>query len=177
MAEKLIKCIDIGGIDKFYPAPAVMQAVTTEGTGSAYTVTIPGITALTSGLSILVNPHTTSTTTNPTINVNGLGAKSIQRSTSSGSSSVYGLKNGHISVGRPLHLIYNVTSNGAFWVIDTTSKPDATDLLGAVPIVNGGTGAGTKKQALTNLGITYGPTDLTAGTSKLADGTFYFVYE
>lgn len=173
MAEKLIKCIDIGGIDKFYPAPAVMQAVTTEGTGSAYTVTIPGITALTSGLSILVNPHTTSTTTNPTINVNGLGAKSIQRSTSSGSSSVYGLKNGHISVGRPLHLIYN----GTRWLMDEYSRPDATDLYGVVSIDNGGTGATTKKLALTNLGITYGPTDLTAGTSELAEGTFYFVYE
>lgn len=174
MAEKLIKCIDIGGIDKFYPAPAVMQAVTTAGTGSAYTVTIPGITALTSGLSILVNPHTTSTKTIPTINVNGLGAKNIRRRLSSGTGNTYvGSTVDIIYGGRPIHLTYD----GTQWIADDHPKPNASDIQGTIGIDQGGTGATTKKLALTNLGITYGPTDLTAGTSKLAEGTFYFVYE
>lgn len=173
MAEKLIKCIDIGGIDKFYPAPAVMQAVTTAGTGSDYTVTIPGITALTAGLSILINPHTTSTSTAPNINVNGLGAKVIKRRKSSGSTGAYSLKPSNIVSGKPMHLTYD----GTRWLMDEYSRPDATDLYSVVSIDHGGTGATTKKLALTNLGITYGPTDLTAGTSELAEGTFYFVYE
>jgi hypothetical protein len=174
MAEKLIKCIDIGGIDKFYPAPAVMQAVTTAGTGSAYTVTIPGITALTAGLSILVKPHTTSTTRIPTINVNGLGAKEIGRRLSIGDSNSYGGEYANTFYsGRPMRLTYD----GTEWLADDYPKPSAIDINGIIGIDKGGTGATTKKLALTNLGITYGPTDLTAGTSELAEGTFYFVYE
>lgn len=62
-------------------------------------------------------------------------------------------------------------------------------------IAKGGTGATTADQARTNLGAasaehthtpeaigaapayTYGTTDLTAGSSPLATGTLYFVYE
>ena len=50
-------------------------------------------------------------------------------------------------------------------------------VTGTLPLANGGTGATTKKQALTNLGITYGFDDLTPGASTLAEGTIYFVYE
>ena len=52
---------------------------------------------------------------------------------------------------------------------------------GAVPIANGGTGATTAAAARTALGCapayTYSTTDLTAGSSALATGTLYIVYE
>lgn len=52
-----------------------------------------------------------------------------------------------------------------------------SDLLGTLPIANGGTGATTSAAALKNLGITYGTTDLVAGSSELATGAIYLVYE
>lgn len=48
---------------------------------------------------------------------------------------------------------------------------------GALPIANGGTNATTAAAALSNLGVVYSPTDLTANVSALASGSFYFVYE
>lgn len=50
-----------------------------------------------------------------------------------------------------------------------------------ITIASGGTGATTATEARTNLGAapaySYGTTDLVAGTSTLAAGTLYFVYE
>lgn len=64
-----------------------LPIVTTEGDGAAYTATVPGITALTAGASFIMIPHTVSTSTTPTLNVNSLGAKNIKRGLSSLSSS------------------------------------------------------------------------------------------
>lgn len=47
----------------------------------------------------------------------------------------------------------------------------------SVAVNKGGTGATTAAQALQNLGITTSTTDLTAGTSALATGAIYIVYE
>lgn len=178
MADKPLKSLNFGGPDRYYPAPTIQQAVTTSGDGAAYAVTIPGLTALAAGVSILVNPHITSTSATPTLNVNGLGAVAIRRRLSSGSESV---KEGSMATmfyaNRAIKLTYSVVGSTGYWLADEYTKPDAADLEGSVPIANGGTGATTAAQALQNLGITYGTTDLTAGTSELATGSLYFVHE
>ena len=178
MADKPLKSLNFGGADTYYPAPSIQQAVTTAGNGTSYTATIPGLTALAAGVSILVNPHVTSTSTTPTLNVNGLGAVAIRRRLSSGMDSV---KEGSMPTmfyaNRAIKLTYSAVGSTGYWLADEYTKPDATDLDGAVPITNGGTGATTAAQALQNLGITYGTADLTAGTSELATGALYFVHE
>ena len=177
MADKPLKSLNFGGVDTYYPAPTIQQAVSTAGDGAAYTVTIPGLTALAAGVSILINPHVTSTSATPTLNVNGLGAIAIGRRLSSGTESVKEGTSTMFYANRAIKLTYSVVGSTGYWLADEYTKPDATDLDGAVPIANGGTGATTAAQALQNLGITYGTSDLTAGTSELATGALYFVHE
>ena len=67
----------------------------------------------------------------------------------------------------------DITNN----IISTTGgggTSDYTDLTNK-PQINGVTLSGNK--SLSDLGITYSDTDLIAGTSPLASGTFYFYYE
>ena len=112
-------------------------AVTTAGTGAAYTATVPGITALTAGVSFIMVPHTASTATAVTLNVNGLGAKSIKRRASTVTGT---LKDGYaaswLGSGNPIHVIYN----GTYWVVQGMEQPNVYDLSGAVPVAKGGTG-------------------------------------
>lgn len=155
------------------PSGSNIPIVTTAGTGAAYTVTVDGLTELTAGMQLVVIPHTVSTTKTPTLNVNGLGAITIQRgySTTSGSR-VSGYNTSWLAANIPLLLLYDGTS----WVVSNMPRPTAADLSGTLTVAKGGTGATTAAEALTKLGITYGNTDLTA-TSSLATGAFYCVYE
>lgn len=65
--------------------------------------------------------------------------------------------------------------------IQGTRGANSTGGSGTLAIADGGTGATTATDARTNLGAapaySYGTTDLVAGTSPLAAGTLYFVYE
>lgn len=65
--------------------------------------------------------------------------------------------------------------------IQGTRGANSTGGSGTLAIADGGTGATTATEARTNLGAapaySYGTTDLVAGTSPLAAGTLYFVYE
>lgn len=175
MTDKPLKSLNFGGADTYYPAPSIMKAIEATSTdGSSYTVTVPGITELTKGISIFIMPNMNSTNALLSLNVNNLGYKNIKRRLTTGT----GLTNAPIKsnwwqTSKPIRLTYD----GSQWLADEYTKPDASDLDGAVPIANGGTGATTAAQALQNLGITYGTADLTAGTSELATGALYFVHE
>lgn len=59
-----------------------IPVVTTSGTGAAYTATVPGVTALTPGMLLVITPHANSSDS-ATLNVNGLGAVFIAVKSSS----------------------------------------------------------------------------------------------
>ena len=115
--------------------------------GVEYTATVPGITALTAGQSFIMVPERQSTDMSCTLNVNNLGAKRII---------IRGT--GHTNTTAvPFATNWlaaatpvRVTYNGARWVADVVAPDDR---------------------------VSYGTRDLTAGTSTLATGHLYFVYE
>lgn len=146
-----------------------MHGVTTAGTGAAYTATVSGITSLTAGVSFIMIPHTNSTTTTPTLNVNSLGAKGIRmRGSSATDTAITAAITAWLASGRPVQVTYN----GVYWVTEVT-RTAASDLSGTVAIASGGTGATTAAAALTNLGaaasdvITVSSTEPTSSTCML----------
>ena len=115
--------------------------------GVEYTATVPGITALTAGQSFIMVPERQSTDMSCTLNVNSLGAKRII---------IRGTGNTN-TTAVPFATNWlaaatpvRVTYNGARWVADVVAPDDR---------------------------VSYGTSDLTAGTSALATGHLYFVYE
>lgn len=123
-------------------------AVTTSGTGDAYIATVPGITALTAGANFIMVPHTKSTSISATLNVNNLGAKTLRVQLSNSSSTVVDpVYDYFLGANKPVKVIYN----GSFWVVQLI-RPDANTIYGTVKIENGGTGAKTVADAITNLG-------------------------
>lgn len=123
-------------------------AVTTSGTGDAYIATVPGITALTAGANFIMVPHTKSTSISATLNVNNLGAKTLRVQLSNSSSTVVApVYDYFLGANKPVKVIYN----GSFWVVQLI-RPDANTIYGTVKIENGGTGAKTAADAITNLG-------------------------
>lgn len=135
--------------------------ITTAGNGSAYTATVPGITALASGVSFIMVPHVVSSSTTPTLNVNSLGAKNIKRRLSSISTSVQsGYSNTWLAKGTP----FRVTYDGTQWIVEGLTKPAVADLYGTLSVEKGGTGATSASDARTNLGIT--PANIGAAASS-----------
>lgn len=124
--------------------------IITEGTGAAYTATVAGITGLAVGVSFIMIPHVVSTSTTPTLNVNGLGAKQIRRYSSMGTSgTTAGYNVGWLNANKPVRVIYN----GSFWVAEGITQPNVYDLSAPVPVSKGGTGGTTTDEARSALGI------------------------
>ena len=120
----------------------------TSNDGIAYAATVPGLTALTAGFSFIMVPDRISTSTNTTLNVNGLGAKNLRiRSTGYTSTTVSPSAANWLGNGKPVRVTYD----GMWWVADVVADPGSD--------------------------FTYSTTDLTAGTSSLQTGKLYFVYE
>lgn len=127
-----------------------VYTVTTEGDGSAYTATVPSVTELTVGASFIMVPNVTSTTTTPTLNVNGLGAKDIKRRLSNLSTSLQaGYTDTWLAKDRPFRVIYD----GTAWIVEGHTKPTAADMYGTLGVEKGGTGATTAADARENLEV------------------------
>lgn len=138
-----------------------INGVKTAGTGAAYTATVKGISALTAGVSFIMIPHTVSTNTSPTLNINSLGAKNIrQRVSSSTATTVVGSSADWLAANKPVKVIYD----GTYWIVDVT-KPDATKLNGVVPVANGGTGQTTLAATRNAMGL-----GNTTGALPIANG-------
>lgn len=105
-----------------------INPVTTGGTGAAYTASVNGITSLVAGATFIMVPNVTSTSTSPTLNVNGLGAKNIRQCLSTGSAATAaGANNSWLSAGKPVQVTYD----GVYWIVGFT-RPDAAGLYGTV---------------------------------------------
>lgn len=104
------------------------NGVSTSGNGSAYTATVSGF-SLGTGKSIVMIPNVTSTTTTPTLNVSGTGAKNIRmRLSSSTSSTIPLIRSNFLTQYKPV----KVTYDGTYWVIDDFIQPDANNLYGTL---------------------------------------------
>lgn len=104
------------------------NGVSTSGDGSAYTATISDF-SLATGKSIVMIPNVTSTTTTPTLNVSGTGAKNIRmRLSSSTSSTIPLIRSDFLTQYKPV----KVTYDGTYWVIDDFIQPDANNLYGTL---------------------------------------------
>lgn len=117
--------------------------------GVTYTLTVPGVESLYTGLSLMVLFERSSATTAPSLNLNGLGAKSVRRRLSNISTSPQqGYSSNWLYKNKPFRLLYD----GSYWIVDGLPKPSVSDLYGTVSIAKGGTGATTAEEALENLG-------------------------
>ena len=151
MPNELKEFLDPGGLGHAFSKIKTFittRTVTTAGTGAAYTATVKGITVLTAGATFMMIPHTVSTSKTPTLNVNGLGAKTLRRRLSNSTiSTVAAASENWLGANKPVRVIYD----GSYWIADFT-RPNAADLYGTLAVANGGTGASTAAAALTSLG-------------------------
>lgn len=140
-----------GAAEKSHYAPVTV----TSTDGKNYAATVPHIKATSlaelKGMKLVIIPNMSSTSsTFVKLDVNGLGAKPITRRGNITTSEVYTFYDISWFVeGYPVTVIFN----GAYWVIEGMSKPDAGDLKGTVPIEKGGTGATDAATARANLGL------------------------
>lgn len=145
--------------------------------GANYTVSIPGIAKLYTGLEITIIPDTTSTTTLPKLNVNGLGAVNIRRRITSNTLTTVQSENEEFIVKeQPIRIFYN----GTYWIADM-ARPNAYDIYGTIPIEKGGTGADNATEARENLGVapsgfglgTTAETSITDCNAAMKNGWYY----
>jgi hypothetical protein len=116
--------------------------------GKVYTANLPGVAKLYNGLEITIIPDITSTTTLPSLNINGIGAVNIKRRiTSNTRTTVQSEDENFLYKDQPIRLIYN----GSAWVADM-ARANVNDLYGTVPVEKGGTGADNAEEACENLG-------------------------
>lgn len=113
------------------PADAVYTVTASSTDGVAYTATVSGIDSLTVGASFIMVPNKTSASQEPTLNVNGLGAKKIRRRLNNlVTVTSKGYSNTWISANKPFSLIYD----GTYWIVEGMEQPVGADMYGTVPM-------------------------------------------
>lgn len=156
-------CAQLG--TKADASQVVMQATASSSDGVAYTVTVDNITALTAGVKFLMVPNKLSASTAPTLNVNGLGAKTMRvRLSNSTATTQPPAAQNWLAANKPVEVMYD----GTYWLVDM-QRPNMVDAYGTLKVANGGTGASAAGTTLlANIGITSGtdepPASGTAGT-------------
>lgn len=121
--------------------------------GVAYTVTVPGVTELKHGMRLVIIPSRNSSSTAPTLDVNGLGAKHLRLPLSFNNVAATMPKLAtYYSAGKPLMIWYDESYAHGQWKVFGKNRVSAQDLYGTVPVESGGTGATTAEDALEALG-------------------------
>ena len=129
--------------------------------GVTYTVELPGVVKLYTGLEFTMIPDTNSASTMPKLNVNGLGAVNIRRRITHNTLTTVQSENEEFLVAKqPIRVFYN----GTYWIPDM-ARPNAPDIYGTVSVENGGTGADNAAEALENLGAA--PAGFGLGTTAI----------
>lgn len=132
---------------------AVVEATSSDGV--AYSATVPGVTELYAGLEITIIPNMASTTTAPTLDINGLGAKNVRLPVSTNTAMLAQPETESYFVdSRPVKLMYDAKFIGkGAWVAVNKQRQSGSDLYGSVPIEKGGTGADNLEEARSNLEV------------------------
>ena len=129
----------------------IVQAISTDGV--TYTADVPYLTELYSGLEITIVPNMTSTSTDVTLNVNGLGANKIRLPLGVNTSATVAPNlPTFLGKDRPVKLLYDATYlNDGMWKTISTYRTSANDLYGVIPTEKGGTGADNGADGIKNL--------------------------
>lgn len=109
---------------------------TSAGSSTSYTATIDGYTEYSVGDLFVMIPHVASTSTSPKLNINGLGAYSIQRRAYN--STIKALRaSGCIAKGFPQLLVFT----GSYFIAISQYQPyGGTDFYTTIAVSKGGTG-------------------------------------
>lgn len=143
--------------------------VTTTGSANAYSVTTnSGFTALATGLRFSAKINATNTSTS-TINVDGLGAKSIRKFTSSGESALAGSE---LLINGRYDFIYDTAANSAAggWICLNPTPANATSALSNTSRLYGSSSSSTTLQEIT-LGTGLSMSSTTLNTSAVTTVT------
>lgn len=114
-------------------AGSVVVEATSED-GIAYSATVPGVTELYTGLEVTIIPQVESTSESITLDVNGLGAKSVRLPLSSNTTTlVMPEQPDYYTAGKPVKLRYDATwLNKGAWVAAERQRTSGSDLYGSV---------------------------------------------
>lgn len=131
-------------IDEAQIVDRSVSATSTDG--KAYAATVPGITALTAGLSFIMIPNMVSTDVTCTLNVNGLGAKNLRiRGTGYTATTVSPSAANWLASGKPARVTYD----GAFWIVEITAPSESSSSSDVLVVNISGTIDGYTDDGLT----------------------------